>query len=64
MAAKTKTYQEMKRELDDIIARLESDDVDVDEAAKLHEQGQKLAGQIEKYLQKVKSKIDISKPKS
>jgi exodeoxyribonuclease VII small subunit len=64
MAAKTKTYQEMKRELDKIIVRLESDDVDIDEAAKLHEQGQKLAGQIEKYLQKVKSKIDISKPKS
>lgn len=64
MAAKTKTYQEMKRELDEIIARLESEDVDIDEAAKLHQQGQKLAVQIEKYLQKVKSKIDISKPKS
>jgi exodeoxyribonuclease VII small subunit len=64
MAGKTKTYQEMKRQLDDIIARLESDDVDIDEAAKLHEEGQKLATQIEKYLQKVKSKIDIIKPKS
>jgi exodeoxyribonuclease VII small subunit len=61
MAEKKRTYQEMKSELDDIIASLESDDIDIDEAAELHKKGQKLAREIEKYLEKIKSDLDITK---
>ena len=64
MAEKKRNYQEMKIELDDIIARLESDDIDIDEAGKLYEKGRKLAREIEKYLKKIRSNIDITKPKS
>lgn len=63
MADKKKSYQQMKDELDGIIARLESDEVDIDEAVKLHGQGKKLAEEIEKYLKKVRSSLDITKPK-
>lgn len=63
MAEKKRTYREMKEELDNIIIRLESDEVDIDEAVSLHEQGRKLAYEIEKYLKKVKSSLDITKPK-
>jgi exodeoxyribonuclease VII small subunit len=62
MAEKKRTYQEMKRELDDIIARLESDDIDIDEAGELYKKGQKLAREIEKYLEKIKSDLHITKP--
>jgi exodeoxyribonuclease VII small subunit len=62
MAVK-KSYQEMKDDLDSIIAKLESDEIDIDEAAKLYSQGQKLAGEIEKYLAKIKASLDITKPK-
>ena len=64
MAEKKRTYQEMKRELDDIIARLESDDIDIDEAGELYKKGQKLADEIEKYLEKIKSDLDITKPRT
>lgn len=63
MADKKPSYQQMKDELDSIIARLESDEVDIDEAGKLYQRGRKLAGEIEKYLAKVKSSLDITKPK-
>ncbi len=63
MAEKKRTYQQMKNELDDIITRLESPEIDIDKAAELYKKGQKLSGEIAKYLEKVKSNLNITKPR-
>lgn len=62
--AEKKSYQQMKDELEQIITRLESDDIDIDEASELYKKGQKLSAETEKYLKNIAAKLDITKPKS
>lgn len=50
MAAKEKTYQELKTELDELLDWFESSDVDVDEATKKYEQASNLLVELEKKL--------------
>ena len=50
MAAKEKTYQELKTELDELLDWFESSDVDVDEATKKYEQASKLLVELEEKL--------------
>lgn len=52
-----KTYQELKQELDDVMGALQQDSVDVDEAVKLYEQGQKLVSELEEYLEKTEATV-------
>lgn len=52
-----KNYKELKDELEQIIAKLESDEVDLDESIELYEKGQKLVASLEKYIQKADLKI-------
>lgn len=61
MAKKTKSYRELKDELDRIILELESTTDDIDKAIVQYKQAQKIISEIEKYLDKAKSKIDILK---
>lgn len=63
MAKTTKTYQELSRELDDVLTRLQADDVDVDQALQLHEQGQQLVKQLEAMLADAENKVTELKPK-
>lgn len=56
-------YQDLKGRLDDIIAKLQSEDLDIDEALKLHEQGQKVVAELEKYLDKTKHSFEVVKTK-
>lgn len=49
--------------LEEIVARLESGDVAIDEALELHKQGQKLADDIAAYLEKVGSDIRLQASK-
>jgi exodeoxyribonuclease VII small subunit len=51
------SYQELQAQLDEILARLQSDDVDVDTALKLYQEGQKLVKSLESRLTKAENTI-------
>lgn len=51
------TFRELNQQLEDILAQLQTDDIDVDEALKLHEQGTKLLDQLEKRLTAAEHKV-------
>lgn len=50
---KEKSYKELKQELDAILVRMQQEDTDIDEAMKLHEQGQAIHKQMDTYLAKI-----------
>lgn len=50
-------YQTLSAELDGVLAALQRPDVQVDDAAKLYEQGLKLIAQIEKQVATAENKI-------
>jgi exodeoxyribonuclease VII small subunit len=45
------SYRELSSELDEVMSRLQADDVDVDTAIELYEKGMALVGQLTEYLQ-------------
>lgn len=51
--AKTESFDFRKKsaELDEVLAKLQNPDIQVDEAAKYYESGLKLIGELEEYLQ-------------
>ncbi len=53
----TPTFRELSDELDDILGKLQADDIDVDEALRLHEQGMKLVTQLEKRLASAENSV-------
>lgn len=56
--AKIKDYQTLSLELDEVIARLQQPDIQVDEAVTLYEQGLALIDQLEKQLQRAENAIE------
>jgi exodeoxyribonuclease VII small subunit len=50
-------YQELSQELDTILAQLQSDDFDIDEALKLYERGIEITKQLESYLKTAENKV-------
>lgn len=52
-----KNYQTMTTELNEVLAKLQDPDVDVDQAVKLYEQGTKLIEQLEKHLKQAENKL-------
>jgi exodeoxyribonuclease VII small subunit len=57
MAQAKNDYKALSAELDEVLARLQSDDLDVDEAVALYERGMKLAKELEGYLKAAKNKV-------
>jgi exodeoxyribonuclease VII small subunit len=57
------TFRELSDELDAVLAQLQADDMDVDEALKLYEQGTKLVQQLEKRLATAENTITELKAK-
>lgn len=56
-------YKKLSTELDEILTKLSSNDLDVDEALKLYERGTTIAKQLEKHLKTAENKIKkISEP--
>jgi exodeoxyribonuclease VII small subunit len=55
--AQTKTYQQLSRELDEVMNRLQTEDIDVDEALALYKQGTALTKQLEDYLQQAENTL-------
>lgn len=58
MPTKTKDYQALSLELDEVLAKLQEPNVQVDAAVKLYEQGLELIGQLEKQLATAENKIE------
>jgi exodeoxyribonuclease VII small subunit len=56
MAKKT-DYKSINSELDDILQRLQSEDLDVDEAVKLYERGIELTKELEAYLKDAENQV-------
>lgn len=50
-------YQTLSAELDAIMAELQKDNLDVDEALKHYERGLELVKELESYLQNAENKI-------
>lgn len=62
MAEKTKSYRQLREELDNVLAELETSMDDIDKAIEQYKKGQEIIAQIEKYLDKAKIKINVLKP--
>lgn len=52
-----KNYKQLRQELDEIVAELESDSLDIDDALSYYQKAQELIAETEKYLNNTKAKI-------
>lgn len=50
-------YKSLNRELDEILVKLQAEELDVDEAVGLYERGIKITKDIEAYLQEAENKV-------
>ena len=58
MAAKTTiNYAELNQELDEILAQLQSTDVDIDESLKLYERGREIIEKMQAYLKTAENTV-------
>lgn len=58
MAAKQMKFQEAMKRLDEIVALLNNNELELEEAMSLFEEGLKLSVQCEKQLKKFETKMD------
>lgn len=56
------SYQDLKASLDEVLNKLQADDVDLDVALKLYEQGQETIKKLETYLAKTAHTFEKFKP--
>ncbi len=54
---KSQTYQTLSAELDSVLAALQAQDIQVDEAMELYERGLKLVARLEKHLEQAENKL-------
>ncbi|HUA13628.1 MAG TPA: exodeoxyribonuclease VII small subunit [Candidatus Sulfotelmatobacter sp.] len=64
MAPKTRKYQVIKTDLDEVLVKLKDEDIDVDQAIKLYEKGQKLISEMQSYLKTARNSIKEIKVKN
>lgn len=57
MTTKKPDYKQLSTELDEILSKLQTPDLDVDEALASYERGTVIARQLEKYLEEAENKI-------
>lgn len=57
MSSKKTDYLVLSRELDEILVKLQSTDLDIDEAMKVYERGMEIAKELETYLKTAENKI-------
>jgi exodeoxyribonuclease VII small subunit len=50
-------YEQLRAELDSIVAELQRDDLDVDKALEYYRRGLELVKQLEKYLKTAENKV-------
>lgn len=57
MAERKQSYQELNRELEEILSDLQSAELDIDEAVAKYERGMAIAKDLEAYLKDAENKI-------
>lgn len=55
-------YKSMIQELQGLLLDMQAEDLDVDEAITKYERGQKLIGELQKYLETAENKITKQQP--
>lgn len=60
---KEPSYSDLKQELDELLVKLQREDIDVDEALGLYERGMELTKQLEAMLKETENKITKLKTK-
>lgn len=50
-------YQIFSKELDDVLSRLQSEELPIDEAIKLYERGIEITKQLQAYLKQAENKV-------
>lgn len=55
--AKTVNYRELSSELDDVLNKLQSGELDIDEAMKQYERGMQIIKDLEAYLKTAENKV-------
>lgn len=55
--AKDKTYAELKQQLDEVIAKIQSEHIGVDEAVNAYQEGTTLIKELQAYLKDSENKI-------
>jgi exodeoxyribonuclease VII small subunit len=63
MAKTDKSYQALTRELEQLLAELQQEDIDIDVALKHYERGLELVKQLEEYLNSAENKVKELKAK-
>lgn len=53
----TKPYKQLQTELDEVMSKIQAEELDVEEAIKLYEKGEKLIAELEAYLKTAENKI-------
>lgn len=67
MTKKNDTYKQLSEELDEVLAKLQSEELDVDEAMTYYERGMEIVQQLEAQLKVAENKVtkikaDFDKP--
>ena len=57
MSDKRLNYKSLNAELDEVLSKLQSEDLDVDEAVKLYERGMAITKELEMYLKQAENKV-------
>jgi exodeoxyribonuclease VII small subunit len=57
MTEKEVNYRRLSGELDEILARLQSGELDIDEAVKLYGRGMSIVKELEEYLKSAENKV-------
>lgn len=57
MATKKTDYKALNQELDDLLLRLQAEDLDVDEAVKLYDRGIAITKELEAYLEQAENTV-------
>lgn len=60
-AKPAQSYRMLKSKLDEVLSRLQDETLDLDEAAKLHKQGQELVKELTAYIDAVAQANDDTK---
>ena len=55
--SQTIDYKKLNNELEEIINKMQSDDLDIDEAIKQYERGMKLLDELQTYLKQAENKV-------
>jgi exodeoxyribonuclease VII small subunit len=58
------TYQQLSRDLDAILAQLQSGDLDIDEALIAYDKGQKIIAQLQAHLDAAENKVKKVSPQT